>query len=159
MIYHLEQLRLYSFKGGGVMDSVYKTDRNYEFAKLYYNWVCKCLNDDEKFEELAFFKLGVDLMIRQNELVNITFDQISFPYVNDIQIIKIKNKTSTPMYYLPKTICINTFNAIRKLNKTGKTKIFDKPAQYYVGSIIKSIGDDRFGGHMMRSLGISLFSM
>ena len=40
-----------------------KLDRTYEFAKMYYDWVCKCLVKDEKYEELAFFKLGVDLMV------------------------------------------------------------------------------------------------
>ena len=42
-----------------------KTNRTYEFSKMYYDWVCKRLTEDEKFEELLFFKLGVDLMVRQ----------------------------------------------------------------------------------------------
>ena len=46
-----------------------KTNRTYEFSKMYYDWVCKCLTEDEKFEELLFFKLGVDLMVRQKELI------------------------------------------------------------------------------------------
>ena len=46
-----------------------KLDRTYEFAKMYYDWVYKCLVEDEKYEELAFFKLGIDLMVRQKELI------------------------------------------------------------------------------------------
>ena len=65
-----------------------KTNRVYEFSKMYYDWVCKCLKEDEKFEELAFFKLGVDLMVRQKELTSIKFSQIEFPYVKDIQVMK-----------------------------------------------------------------------
>ena len=74
-----------------------KLDRTYEFAKMYYDWVCKCLVEDEKYEELAFFKLSVDLMVRQKELVNIKYSQIAFPYIKDIQIMKIYPNMSTPM--------------------------------------------------------------
>lgn len=64
-------------------------NREYEFACMYYDWVCECLEEDEKYEELAFFKLGVDLMVRQKELTSIKFSQIEFPYVKDIQVTKV----------------------------------------------------------------------
>lgn len=73
------------------------TSREYEFASMYYDWVCECLEEDEKYEELAFFKLGVDLMVRQMELMNIKFYQIEFPYVKNIQIMKIKK---VPIMYI-----------------------------------------------------------
>ena len=73
-----------------------KTNRTYEFSKMYYDWVCKCLTEDEKFEELAFFKLGVDLVVRQKELIDIKFSQIDFPYVKDIEVKKIKKIPKDP---------------------------------------------------------------
>ena len=27
-----------------------KINRTYEFSKMYYDWVCKCLTEDEKFD-------------------------------------------------------------------------------------------------------------
>ena len=133
-----------------------KLDRTYEFAKMYYEWVCKCLVVDEKYEELAFFKLGIDLMIRQKELINIKYSQIYFPYVKDIQIMKIYPNMSTPMYYKPKEISRDTYDLLNKLWSKDKDKIFDKPVQTYVKSIKESIGDTNFDGCYMRNLGIKL---
>ena len=133
-----------------------KLDRTYEFAKMYYDWVCKCLVEDEKYEELAFFKLSVDLMVRQKELVNIKYSQISFPYVKDIQIMKIYPNMSTPMYYDPKEISRDTYDLLNKIWSKDRDKIFDKPVQTYVKSIKESIGDTNFDGCYMRNLGIKL---
>ena len=147
-----------------------KTNRTYEFSKMYYDWVCKCLTEDEKFEELAFFKLGVDLAVRQKELIDIKFSQIDFPYVKDIEVKKIKkipkDPTSEddrdyeyviaePSYYPPREISKDTYDCIR-LYCIGDNKLFRKSSQDYIESIIESIGDGMFNGHIIRKLGTIL---
>ena len=133
---------------------------------MYYDWVCQCLTEDEKFEELAFFKLGVDLMVRQMELMSIKFSQIEFPYVKDIQIMKVKKvpvedkngeyryRLVEPSYYEPRPITQSTYDLVNKLWVEGKDKIFNKSSLEYASSIADSIGDGRFNAHMMRSIGI-----
>lgn len=142
--------------------------REYEFASMYYDWVCECLEEDEKYEELAFFKLGVDLMVRQKELTSIKFSQIEFPYVKDIQVMKIvkipveptedddreyKYRFAEPSFYKPRPISKATYDLVNKLWVEGKEKIFEKSAMEYSQSIKESIGDSRFNAHMMRSIG------
>lgn len=147
--------------------------RAYKFASMYYDWVCKCLEEDEKYEELAFFKLGVDLMVRQKELASIKFSQIEFPYVKDIQVMKVikvpveqtedddreyKYRFAEPSYYEPRSISKSTYDAINRLWTEDKEKIFEKSSVEYTRSIVESIGDDRFNAHMMRSIGIHFLS-
>lgn len=43
-------------------------NRTLDFVKMYCSWVEKCLADDDKLEELAFFKLGLDLCVRQKRI-------------------------------------------------------------------------------------------
>lgn len=134
-----------------------KTDRTYEFAKMYYNWACDCLTKDEKFEELAFFKLGVDLAVRQKELIEIKFSQIDFPYVNDIEVKKMSPNIVHPSYYPPREISRDTYDLLNTLWDDGNLgKIFNKSSQDYIASIIESIGDGTFNGHMFRKLGTIL---
>ena len=133
-----------------------KTNRTYEFSKTYYDWVCKCLTEDEKFEELLFFKLGVDLMVRQKELMSIKYSQIEFPYVKNIQVLKINPNMSQPTYYQPREISRDTYDLLNVVCDKDKDKIFDKPTQRYVRSIIKSIGDGNFNALYLRKLGMIL---
>lgn len=145
-----------------------ESSREYEFASMYYDWVCECLEEDKKYEELAFFKLGVDLMVRQKELTSIKFSQIEFPYVKDIQVMKIvkvpveptedddreyKYRFAEPSFYKPRPISKDTYDLVNKLWVEGKEKIFEKSAMEYSQSIKESIGDSRFNAHMMRSIG------
>ena len=130
--------------------------RAYKFASMYYDWVCKCLEDDEKYEELAFFKLGVDLMVRQKELVNIKFSQIEEQTEDDDR--EYKYRFAEPSYYEPRPISKSTYDAINRLWTEDKEKIFEKSSVEYTRSIVESIGDDRFNAHMMRSIGIHFLS-
>lgn len=131
-------------------------NRIYEYNQNYYDWTVKCLKEDEKYEELAFFMLGVDLMIRQSELMNLTFDQFEFPYVKDIKIMKIPKDSLSDKKYDPKIISLNTANAVNKIFVVGKTKLFDKSPIYYIDSIRKSNGDKNFNGHLMKGIGLSI---
>lgn len=137
-----------------------KTNRAYEFAKMYYNWVCECLTKDEKFEELVFFKLGVDLAVRQKELIDIKFSQVEFTCVKDIEVKKMSPNITHPAYYPPRDITRATYNLLKKLqNDSDSDKIFNKSSQDYIASIIESIGDGTFNGHMLRRLGTTLHFM
>lgn len=128
-------------------------DRSYEYNKNYYDWTVKCLKEDEKYEELAFFILGVDLMIRQSELMNLTFDQFEFPFVKDIKIMKA---SLSDQKYEARIINVETYEVVKALQDTGKEKLFDKPSGYYIDSIRKSNGAGCFNGHIMRGIGLSM---
>ena len=130
-------------------------ERAYEFANMYYDWVCDCLTKDEKYEELVFFKLGVDLAVRQSELIDINFNQIEFPYVTNIEVKKLN--MIRPSYYEPKEISSDTYVLLMDtLYDENKDKIFNKSLSDYIISIMESIGDENFNGHMMRKLGTIL---
>lgn len=147
-----------------------KTNRTYEFAKMYYDWVCNCLTKDGKDEELTFFMLGVDLAVRQKELINIEYSQINFPYVENIKVMKVSKIPKEPTkdddrdykyvidnssYYPPREIRHETYDYIKCFcNKEGK--LFTKSSQDYIASIVESIGDGTFNGHMFRRLGTLL---
>lgn len=132
-------------------------DRKYKFAKMYYNWVCKCLKKDKKIEELVFFKLGIDLAVGQRELIDIKFSQVESTCVKDIEVKKMSRNMTRSIYYPPRDITRSTYNLLKKLqNDNNSDKIFTKSPQDYVSSIRKSIGDDTFNGHMLRGLGITL---
>lgn len=132
-------------------------NRVYDFSKMYYNWVCDCLAKDKKYEELAFFKLGVELAVRQKELIEIKYSQIDFPYVNDIEVKKITENMTVPSYYPSREISRDTYDLINTIGDDGDLgRIFKKSSQEYIESIRESIGDGHFNGHYMRKLGATL---
>lgn len=132
-------------------------NRVYEFSKMYYNWVCECLSKDEKFEELAFLKLGIDLAVRQKELIEIRYSQIDFPYVNDIEVKKITDNMTVSSYYPPREISRDTYDLLNVIGDDGDLgRIFKKSSHEYIESIRESIGDGHFNGHYMRKLGSTL---
>lgn len=131
-----------------------KMGRTIDFVKMYCNWAEKCLADDGKWEELAFFKLGIDLGVRQKELLSIRWDQIDFPYVKDVKILKA---SSAPRYYLPKEISIFTMLTLNEL-RTDRELVFTKDAIKMIASIRESIGDNLFHGHTLRKFSAILRS-
>ena len=116
-------------------------DRNYEYNWNYYHWTINCLKEDKKYEELAFFMLGVDLMLRQQEVIKLDFDQF-IPHTCD--------------KYKPVDINVSTLDAVKRLYAMGKVKLFDKSPIYYTNSIRESNGDMYFNGHMMRGIGLAI---
>lgn len=132
------------------------TNRVYDFSKMYYNWVCDCLAKDKKYEELAFFKLGVELVVRQKELIEIKFSQIDFPYINNIEVKKISKNLNVPSYYPAREISRDTYDLLNMFYRDDLGKIFNKSSQEYIESIRESIGDGHFNGHYMRKLGATL---
>lgn len=135
-------------------------NRRYRFAKIYYNWILDCLAEDEKWEELAFFRMGVDLMVRQHELARIEWNQIEYPYVHNIEISKRINPLddNEKKYYEPRQISWQTYDSLNKIwNDRCDGKIFTENLMHYIGSISVSAGVD-FRGTYLRSLGIALMS-
>lgn len=128
-------------------------DRSFEYAKMQYEWITKCLIEDEKREELAFFMLGVDLGVRISELWNIKWEQIDFPLIKDIKVSKTQDKEEEK-YYEPLEISLNTFEAVNRIyDKRVDDHIFQYNPYHYVGSISESIGTT-FNGHSMRNMNI-----
>lgn len=132
-------------------------NRQYEFAKLYYDWIVKCLTKDEQWEVLAYFVLGCELCVRQKELMSIEWNQIEFPYVNNIRISKVK-PTGAVEFYPPKEISKNTMDLLNKTWNRRSIKLFNKEQYYYIYRIRESCGDSTFNGHVMRTLGIQFKS-
>jgi hypothetical protein len=130
-------------------------NRKYQFAKMYYDWVTKCLIDDNEYETLAYFMLGCDLCIRKSELINIKWSQIESPFINNIEIMKKLNK-DTKTFYPPREYSKPTANAMYLGCCNDSEKLFNNNSQWYIDRIIKSSGDDMFNGHVMRRLGIEL---
>lgn len=126
-------------------------DRSFEYAKMQYEWIIKCLVEDEKWEELAFFELGVDLGIRIGELKNIKWEQIDFPLVKDVKVSKGENKEE---YYEPLEISLNAFEAINRIyDNRVDDYIFQYNPYHYIRSISESIGTT-FNVHSMRNISI-----
>lgn len=126
-------------------------DRSFEYTKMQYEWIIKCLTEDDKWEELAFFELGVDLGIRIAELKNIKWEQIDFPLVKDVKISKSKSKEE---YYKPLEISLNAFEAINRIyDKRVDGYIFQYNPYHYIRGISESIGTI-FNGNNMRSISL-----
>lgn len=131
-------------------------NRQYQFAQMYYDWIIDCLTEDEKFEELAFFRLGVDLCVRLHELKDIKWEQIEYPYVNNIKGCKIKKDSVEHGYYEPREISMQTYNSLNVIeNKQVDGFVFQNNSYHYIGSISESIGTN-FNGHEMRNIGAIL---
>lgn len=136
-----------------------KSNRQCEFAKMYYKWVCDCLTKDEMWEELALFKLGVNTAVRQMELLTITYSQIEFPIIKKIPILKRYKNQTTQYYHNDIIISDDTFDTINRIwnnQLDPNEKIFKHNMNYYVKRIAESIGDSRFNGMVMRSIGVCL---
>ncbi|GLB26541.1 hypothetical protein LXJ15735_27820 [Lacrimispora xylanolytica] len=127
-------------------------DRVRDFVNMYCRWVEDRLTEDEKWEELAFFELGIDLGVRQGELLSIKWNQIDYPYIKNIRILK---PNSADDYYPPKEISYSTMKILNMLQNNNEF-VFTKDIVKMIESIRKSIGDNQFSGHMMRKFKIAL---
>lgn len=128
--------------------------RCFEYAKMQYEWIVNCLTEDKKWEELAFFELGVDLGVRLSELGSIKWEQVKFPYVKNIKISKQKSP-EIEEYYNPLCISMNTFESCNRIYDNNiEDFIFQYNPHYYIGSISESIGTS-FNGHEMRKIKIA----
>lgn len=132
-------------------------DRHYEFAKMYYNWVCDCLTEDKMWEELALFRLGVECPVRQNELLSITYLQINGLYIENVPILKKYKGQQTQFYYNKVEMSPDTMFVLLRIwdsNSHPLDKIFKHPMRYYVKRIRTSIGDERFNGKTISGIGM-----
>lgn len=127
-------------------------DRVRDFVNMYCRWVEDRLTEDEKWEELAFFELGIDLGVRQGELLSVKWSQIDYPYVKNIRILK---PNTVEDCYPPKEISYSTMKILNMLQNNNEF-VFTKDIVKMIESIRKSIGDNQFSGHMMRKFKIAL---
>lgn len=129
--------------------------KRYEFAQEYYDKVCKSLEIREMWEELAWFKLGVELCVRQNELLSIRYSQIDFPMVKNIKILKKRSPDDEAHYYDDKRISTGTHQTILKIRPyySPNDAIFNHPAQYYSNCIKSIVGGLPFNNCFMRTIG------
>ena len=127
-----------------------KTNRTPEELRTYYDRTCKCLLEDNKIEELIFFKMGVELKARQNELIAITFKQVDL----DNLVVTDMESFKEGKIYLSKNISKEIGNLIKNhLTGSEDEKLFKRPATYYKVRIRESNGDNNFLNHMMRHIG------
>lgn len=118
--------------------------------KDYFDKLISCLERDGLYEELAFVMLGVDLTLRENDLVALKWSQINFPFVSDVYISKLSSVCS------PLKISQNTMDALNNLQHSESELIFNKPSNQYVKNIQKSIGEPKFKGYFLRHIGLIL---
>ena len=127
-----------------------KTNKMPKDLKSYYDKTCKCLLEDNKIEELIFFKMGVELKARQNELAAITFKQVD---LDNLVVTNIESFKEGKIYPF-KNISKELGNLIKNhLIGSNDEKLFKRPATYYKARIRESNGDNNFSNHMMRHIG------
>ena len=130
-----------------MVDKVNKMPKD---LKDYYDRTCRCLLEDNKIEELIFFKMCVELAARQNELAAITFKQVDLDnlVVTDIESFK------EGKIYPPKNISKELGGLIKNhLSGFNDEKLFKKSTDVYKRSIRESNGDEKFLLHIMRHIG------
>ena len=120
----------------------------------YYDRTCKCLLEDNKIEELIFFKMGVELKARQDELAAITFKQVDLDNLIVTGIESFKEGRIYPSKNISKEIGDLIKN---HLSGSEDEKLFRKPVTYYKVRIRESNGDENYSNHMMRHIGQSLY--
>lgn len=131
------------FKTGKIID--------YSSMKSYYENVCTCLIRDEKYEELVFFMLGVELAVRKDELIRITLKQCD---LRNLKIYDIENIKDIQATYPPISISREVSELIEKyLSGSDDERLFGKTTRFYRDSIRESIGDEKFTLHDMRHIG------
>lgn len=136
-------------------------DRQLEFCKWYKSRLYKCLSQDNLFAELAFCVIGIELMLRQNEVTLLTWDQIDLEnkIIRDVQISKKVNSSQNTGYgdlKMTDNICVAlTVYQSNCVNTTGKLFPVANRGIYY-STIKKSIGDTTFNGTRLRQIGVTL---
>lgn len=138
-------------------------NRQIQFCKWYKQRLIECLEEDMLYAELAFSLISIDLMLRQNEISMLTWEQID--HQNRLLLdVKISKKLSHGQQELQsygniplpeevyfalidyKTACDITNGRIFNINNRG----------VYYDNIGKSIGDITFNGIRLRQIGITL---
>jgi integrase len=129
---------------------------------MYYDWITKCLTEDNLLEELLFVRLSVELMIRSREIVLLKSEQFNLKncIVSNIKISKVNpDHPEVIKYYEDRQISTETFRLfLRHIqeNNIETGKLFNSNVYKYAENIKKSIGNGRFGLHDLRTIGLVL---
>lgn len=138
-------------------------DRQVEFCKWYKQRLIDCLTKDGLLAELAFSMIGIDLMLRQNEISMLTWDQIDLgnKIIKDVKISKklSPNQEGFLSYgdlHMTDDVGLSLM-FYQFENKRNNDKVFPIVNRgVYYDNIGRSIGDITFNGMRLRQIGITL---
>jgi hypothetical protein len=139
------------------------TDRQVEFCKWYRQRLIDCLTKDGLLAELAFSMIGIDLMLRQNEISMLTWDQIYFgnKVIKDVNISKKLSPDQVGFLsygdlHMTDDVGLSLmFYQFECKRNNGKVFPIVNRGVYY-NNIGRSIGDITFNGMKLRQIGITL---
>lgn len=131
-----------------------------EFCQYMSNRINEKLLAAEEYELLCFTKIGIKLCLRQSDILQLKWSQFDFKnkILKDVELIKFSNqakRTIIESYELDNDL-ISTLKMW--LDKTNdETKVFPNLKRYECSKKIgELIGDYRFSGHDLRSIGTCL---
>ena len=140
-----------------------KTFRQFEFCSWYKERLFTYLFRDELYLETSFCMIGIDLMLRQNEISMLTWEQIDLDnrIIKDVKISKKLSPTQEGLLsYGDLHMTDDIYFSLKHYQaecgiKTGKLFPMINRGVYY-DKIQKSIGDITFNGIRLRQIGITL---
>jgi integrase len=134
-----------------------------EFCELYKKRLYKCLTKDKLYEELLLCTTSVDLGLRQNELLMLTWEQIDFnnKVIKDVKISKKRYpEQETLDSYGDLHMTDDIYDALKLYESNcehDKGKLFRTSNRLtYCENIRKSIGDSNFRMINLRNIYITL---
>lgn len=140
-------------------------NRQLEFCTWYKERLIKYLTEDRLFAELSFCMIGIDLMLRQNEISMLTWEQVDFDnmLLKDVKISKKLSQDQVGLLSygdLPITDDIKNALLDYNIQCDSNGKIFPiTNREVYYDNIQRSIGDITFNGMRLRQIGITLKSI
>lgn len=133
-------------------------DRQYQFNKMYYNYIIDCLAQDNLIEELCYVYVAVDTGIRSKEMAMLKWGQFDFDKLLNVQISKLRPKQGEQFYgdiSLSRSTSLKLHEYRELINPNDDTSIFNNISKI-ANSIKKSIGNDKFMLHDLRRMGVIL---
>ena len=129
-------------------------NRQYQFNKMYYNYIIDCLAQDDLIEELCYVYVAVDTGIRIKEMAMLKWGQYDFDKFLNVQISKLRPKQGEQFYgdiSLSRSTSLKLHEYRELINPDANTPIF-KNISKIADSIKKSIGYSRFTLHDLRRM-------
>ena len=128
-----------------------------EYCEYMYNRIVEKLSQAEEWELLSFALLGMNLLLRQSDILRLTWDQVDFVNrkLRNVLLIKGDKMTLVDHYDLDYQL-VGVLN--KWLHKTNEhTKIFSTLKRYMASRKIgEMVGSRSFNSHDLRGVGIYL---
>lgn len=130
-------------------------NRQYQFNKMYYNYIIDCLAQDNLIEELCYVYVAVDTGIRIKEMAMLKWGQFDFDKLLDVKRAKLRPSygDSYGDMSLSRSTSLKLHEYRELINPDANTPIF-KNISKIADSIKKSIGNDKFMLHDLRRMGV-----